>query len=242
MTRRSRHLRPILRLVAAAACLAGGSTGPAAAAEIGDPWWDEAAAEGSAAVEPALGQRPNVQQRMALQRKALAEAALRRELSVVRAIAADLDPAARRQVRAAGEQAVERLAAGGGPVQASIQQQSAEVIQVFVEQTLAQVDPDRAAAYRGEISARAARRRAAALAALVEAIDQEALLTEAERVAVAAGLEDRWQPAWESLALAASRSRITAPRLPPGVAEAARQVLDPERFAAWQERLRPAQP
>lgn len=242
MTSRCRYPGPILRLVAAAACLAGGSASLVAAAEIGDPWWDQAAAEGSAAVEPALGQRPNVQERMALQRKGLAEAALRRELSVVRAIAPDLAPAARRQVRAAGEQAVERLAAGGGPVQASIQQQSATVIQAFVERTLAAVDPDLAAAYRGEITARAGRRRAAALAVLIEAIDQEALLTEAERVAVAASLEDHWQPAWESLALAASRSRITAPRLPPGVAEAARQVLAAERFAAWQEGLWPAQP
>ncbi len=242
MTSPSRHLGPIVRLVVAAACLAGGSTGPAAAAEIGDPWWDEAAAPRSSAVEPALGQRPNVQERMALQRQALAEAALQRELSVVRAIAADLDPAARRQVLTAGDQAVERLAAGGGPLQASIQQQSAQVIQAFLERTLRAVDPQRAAAYRGEVSARAARRRVAALAVLVEAVDQEALLTEPERAALAAGLEERWQPDWESLALAASRSRITAARLPPGVAEAARQVLSPERFAAWQERLRPAQP
>jgi len=212
-----------------------------AAAAISDPWWDQRATEASDP-KPAQLQRPSVPERMAVQRKGVAEAALQRELSVVRAVAPDLDPAVRREVLMAGERAVERLAAGGVPTPGSVQQSSPQEIQSFLERALLSIDRDRADAYRAEITARAARRRQAALAVLVEAVDQEALLTEPERAALAAGLEERWQPAWENLALAASRSRITAARLPPGVAEAAQRSLSPERFAAWQERLRPAQP
>jgi hypothetical protein len=63
-----------------------------------------------------------------------------------------------------------------------------------------------------------------------------------DMVRLAAGLDRNWQPAWEQLALAAARSRVTSARLPAGVAEAARLALPPKTFAAWQERLRLAQP
>jgi hypothetical protein len=210
-----------------------------AAAAISDPWWDQRATE-AADPKPAPLPRDSAAERMAMQRQGVAEAALRRELSVVRAIASDLDPAARRELFTAGEQAVERLAARRAL--SSIQPLATQEIQSVLEPVLRSIDRDRAAAYRAEIAARAARRRQAALAVLVEAVDQEALLTEPERAALAAGLEERWQSDWENLALAASRARITAARLPPGVADAARRSLSPERFAAWQERLRLGQP
>ncbi len=239
------------------ACCLGGVS----ANVIGDPWWDEVApatAEAEpkdAAAEPVLQAR----QRSVIQRREMALVVLRRELSVVRAACPSLSLEDRRAILTASLLAVEEVATsepvagqnqrvvgrpgvvvrvqvGGARVK---QHDAARPVEEAVAKAVAEVAPAaEAESYRRELAARMNRRKAAAVAVLVEAVDQTAMLDDVQREALAAALNKNWQPFWEQSVTDAGRSRFTAARLPPGVAAVVADVLGQDAFNTWQERLR----
>jgi hypothetical protein len=235
---------------------------------IGDPWWDEAVAETAqndpadeeveepAAAEAAM---PQAAGRNRIHRRDGTMNILRRELSVVRATCPSLSLEGRRAIVRAGLLAVEQIPRAGvvadripAPRQVApgvvlrVQvggrakpSDAAQLVESAIERAVAEgATPDEAQAYRRELEARAERRRAAAVAVLVEAVDQTAMLDDEQRQRLAAALDTKWQPFWDQGALHAGHARMTAARLPPGVAAVVADVLDPEEFKAWQERLR----
>lgn len=196
-----------------------------------DPWWGDAAGQ-PADARPRPAQP--AQARLATVRRGRGLQSLQRELSVIRAIEPSLDPPTRAKILAAGRKAVEDQASGTIPLVGGVE--------AALERVLGQVvGPASAAAYRGELEARAARRKAAAIAVLVESIDRDALLDHAGRAALAAALRERWQPEWETVVAAAQRQRIGESRLPAGVTEAAAIALDGDTWAAWRRRVREAE-
>lgn len=220
--------------------LAAGPAGPPlppgpAARAIGDPWWDQAGDERTAAAAepPAPAQdraRWQAQARLAEVRRNRGLQILRLELSRVRASCPELDAAARTQLLAAGREAVEGQAAGRTPLVGGVE--------VALEQALRdRVGTAAAAAYRAELDARAARRREAAVAVLVEAIDRDAVLDAGSRQRLVAALRQEWRPDWEAVVATAGRRRTVEPSLPAGVADAAAEALDDETFAAWRKRI-----
>lgn len=231
---------------------------------IGDPWWDDALAESSnagrgddKAADPAaaVAAVPQPAGRERIQRRDGTMNILRRELSVVRATCPSLSLAERRLIVRAGLLAVDQMPRAGAE---AVPQQVAPgvVLRVHVGERAKPSDaaravenaigravaeeasPDEAQAYRRELEARGERRREAAVAVLVEAVDQTAILDDGQRQRLAAALNARWQPFWEQGAMQAASVRMTGARLPPGVAAVVADVLNPEEFKAWQERLR----
>lgn len=193
-----------------------------------DPWWTAGdAAAAAAAAPPAAGQPAQV--RLAHARRTRAEGVLARELSRVREACPTLDPAQRAAVLAAGRALVEDQAAGRAPL--------AGGVETALEQALEEAaGPDVAVGYAEEVASRVARRKAAAIAVIVEAVDRDALLDADQRRAVAATLTQRWRPEWESVAATAVRQRVTFARLPPGVPDAVAAALDPDTVTAWRAR------
>ncbi len=207
---------------------------PAAVPAGGDPWWTAGDGEAAApaAQPPAAPQAPGAQPaqaRLAQARRSRAENLLARELSRVREACPGLDPAQREAVLAAGRALVEDQAAGRAPL--------ANGVETLLEQALEEAaGPDVAVGYAEEVASRVARRKAAAIAVIVEAVDRDALLDDEQRRAVTATLAQRWRPEWESVAATALRQRVTFARLPPGVPDAVAAALDPETVAAWRAR------
>jgi len=225
-----------------------------AADAIGDPWWDDCAppaAEERPAEEPAdKGLRCLHDAR----RKA-AMNFMRRDLSLLRGACPSLSVAQRAKVVAAGRLAIDQLAMDGARAAAEQRPEAPGVVvknqggsrmaeaQATVGVALATAlqevaSADQVKAYERDLAARAERRRAAALAVLVNTIDQTAMLDVAKREALAIALEKNWQPFWEQAALQTGQTRMTGARLPPGVAAVVADVLGREAFHAWQERLR----
>jgi hypothetical protein len=222
-----------------------------AAQSIGDPWWDDAKPDAARELRPSgQGQQPSRQTQRAM-------AILRRELSLVRAACPSLSPDARAAILSAALEGVGKAAATK-PVAAPAPQIVAPgaVVQIqaggslrhpdiapVVEEAVAKAvarsaRPDEAEAFSHEVAARATRRREAAVAILVEAVDQTALLDESQRQTLARALDKNWQPLWERLAIQAGQSRVTGRQLPPGVAAVVADVLGRDQFNTWQERLR----
>jgi len=198
----------------------------------GDPWWtagDDAARAAAAPAAPQAAVVQPAQVRLAQARRTRAESVLVRELSRVREACPGLEPAQRATVLAAGRALVEDQAAGRSPL--------AGGAETVLEQALEEVaGPDVAVVYAEEVASRVARRKAAAIAVLVEAIDRDALLDDDQRRAVATTLTQRWRPEWESVAATALRQRVTFARLPPGVPDVVASALDPDTGAAWRAR------
>ena len=200
----------------------------------GDPWWTDGddAAGAAGAPAPAAPQAAVVQPaqvRLAQARRTRAESVLVRELSRVREACPGLEPAQRAAVLAAGRALVEDQAAGRSPL--------AGGVETVLEQALEEAaGPDVAVVYAEEVASRVARRKAAAVAVIVEAVDRDALLDDDQRRAVAAKLNQRWRPEWESVAATALRQRVTFARLPPGVPDVVAAALDPDTVAAWRAR------
>jgi hypothetical protein len=218
-------------------------TGAPEEATIGDPWWDEAAPAVRPAAERAAGgvaqpkdpAHRQAQGRLAGVRRSRGMQLLKRELSLVRASCPSLTPTARERIVAAGLAVVESQAVGRTPLANGVE---AELGRVLEEAA----GPAAAAAYQRELDARAARKRAAAIAVLVAAIDADAELPAEQRRAVTAALRREWRPEWESVLATAQRQRVAQDRLPQGVVGVAAAVLDEETFAAWQKRVGEAVP
>lgn len=206
----------------------------AADSAIGDPWWDDVAAPApaGAANDGPPPVRNIAQQRLAAQRRGQSMEVLRRELSLVRATCPELEPEARATILAAGRAAAEdRAVIGGQTVEAAVHRAVQAV-----------ADGPEAAAHRREVSARGHRRRAAAAAVLVEAIDRDVLFDGGTRRELATALEAAWSPAWDQLAALAGRQRLSGGRLPAGVEGVVASVLDAKSYAAWRERRAPIKP
>ncbi|MFM7135575.1 MAG: hypothetical protein ACKO1M_00695 [Planctomycetota bacterium] len=192
----------------------------AGGAPAGDPWWGECAAAAAPPVEPQAQAGQPAQFRLAQARRARAESMLVRELSRVREACPELQPAQRAAVLKAGRAAVEDQAAGRSPLANGVEQ--------VLEQALEEAaGPEVAVVYAEEVASRVARRKAAAIAVIVETVDRDAWLDDDQRQALVAAMAQRWRPEWEGVAATALRQRITFARLPVGVADAVAAALDP---------------
>ena len=198
----------------------------------GDPWWTAAAAPPPAAAPPDAAQMRAIQPaqlRLVQARRTRAETLLVRELSRVREACPELEPAHRAAVLAVGRAMVEEQAAGRSPLTSGLE--------TALERALEEVaGAEVAVVYAEEVASRVARRKAAAIAVLVEVVDRDALLADDQRQALAAMLGQRWRPEWESVASTSLRQRITFARLPSGVPDAVAAALDPDTVAAWRAR------
>lgn len=209
--------------------LQGGGAAPMVGPPVApDPWWgDRDEATGPAEGPPAA--QPPPQARLAEARRARAQAALARELSLVREACPGLDPKQRAAVLEVARTMVDQQAAGRLPLAGGMDTALTQAVERAA-------GPEEAAAHAAELAARAARRRAAAIAVIVEVVDRDELLVAAERQAVAAALAERWRPEWESVAATAARQRVTFARLPAGIAETIETAVDAETMAAWRAR------
>jgi hypothetical protein len=242
-----RHVVASVALVAAGVACIAGDTAYAQVGDrsIGDPWWDEAVAP----VQDAEAQNP-------VARRDGGMTILRRELSLVRATCPSLSRDARRSVVEAGlvgveqgsRRVVDRIPV---PVQQQVapgvalriqvngeakQSGAVQSVENAVAKKVAEVaSADESKAYRRELAARAERRRSAAIAVIIDTVDQTAMLDEDQRNKLSAALEKKWQPFWDQAAL---QPGSTSARLPPGVSAVVAEVLSPEDFNRWQERLR----
>jgi hypothetical protein len=222
-----------------------------AARLIGDPWWDDANPH------RAEERRPPGQVQVQSRNAQRGLTILRRELSLVRATCPSLAPDARGAVLTAGVQSFSKaetakpaaapalkVVAPGGVVRMQVggsvrQPDVTPVVEAAVAKAVADhATPEEAKAFAREVTARGARRREAVVAILVEAVDQTALLDEGQRQALARALDKNWQPLWERLVFQVGQPRITGRQLPPGVAAVVADVLGPDAFTIWQERLR----
>lgn len=209
---------------------AGGDRPVEAAAEtaIGDPWWDDANDEPVAMAPPAAAGR-SAQARLTAVRRSRGLQILRRELSRVRAACPNLDPTTRAAILAAGREAVEGQAAGRLPLVDGVE----AALELALQDRAGAVA---AKAYRAELEASAVRRRAAALAVLVEAIDRDAVLDDEARRRLADTLRRAWRPEWETVVTSAARRPLVGLSLPAGVVDAAATALDAETVAGWRQR------
>ncbi|MFM8414715.1 MAG: hypothetical protein ACKOCX_08325 [Planctomycetota bacterium] len=222
--------------VAADELVEGNAVAEGNAAAIGDPWWDDA--PGSVPEPPAADPPPadgrararqQAQARLADVRRSRGTQILKRELSLVRAACPTLEPAARARILAAGREAVAGQAAGRTPL--------VDGVEHALEEALRQQAGSAAAdAYRAERDARVARRRATAIAVLVEAIDRDALLDADGRAALREAFAGNWRPEWDAAVTSPLRQRSGDIRLPDGVVEVAAAVLDDDTFTAWRHR------
>lgn len=208
---------------------------------IGDPWWDEAAgqpAAPSAAAEPVPADHGDQLRRLAReqaqqQRRVPLMTELRRELSVVRATCPSLEPAARARIVAAGraEVAASVAAARAGRLGPAI----AEAVRR--EATSAE-----AAAYGRHEQERAGRRRAAAIAVVVAAVDREVWLDEPQRRTLSEAIAKAWGPAWEVLVVGPPGRMITAANVPGELEACLLEAAGPEAVADWRRSLAEARP
>jgi hypothetical protein len=200
---------------------------------IGDPWWDQAGGEPAAVAEPAADVqergRRQAQARLTAVRRSRGMQILRLELSRVRAACPELAVAARTKLVAAGREAVEGQAAGRTPLVGGVE--------LALEQALQEHAGSLAAkAYTLQLEACAARRQQAALAVLVEVIDQDAVLDDEARQRLADALRQHWRPEWEAVVTTAARRRLGVSSLPAGVADATAAALDADAFTVWRRR------
>lgn len=252
----------IMRMVAALMTfLTAGVAGPltCVAESIGDPWWDDVM-PADAEAEPRLQAQPGERAQQGIDRQRRQAAAmniLRRELSLVRGACPSLSVDQRSTIVRAGLQAIDEPKAPGqavvgpkgvdgaaGGIQVEVQARDrvpampGMVVDAVAKAVGKVASAEEIEAYHREIAARAARRQAAALAILVDVIDQTAMLDPAKRDELAVALEKNWQPFWEQAALHIGQSPNSVTHLPPGVAAVAAEVLGPEAFEVWQARLR----
>ena len=197
--------------------------------EIGDPWWDDVESgrvgqerdrdqARDAGPDAGDGRRPHEQmrRRTARQRGQAAMNALRGDLSLVRQTSPALDTTARAEILAAGRRAVDEISA------APFTTPRTHVRDSLSTALEAQAGAGAVASWKREIDQRSERRHRAAIAVIVEAVDQSHGLDDCQRAAVAEGLVQGWQNSWEMVLRHAQRPGRS---LPSGVANCVAQAL-----------------
>jgi hypothetical protein len=165
---------------------------------------------------------------------------LRSELELVRKTCGSLPVEARKQIMAAGEEAValtaRRYVEGKLTKPGSPCDRAAGTIQNAVAKAVkAHADPQEYAAYQREREARTARRQRSARILIVSRIDEELILSQAQRAAIEADLEARWEETWAG-ELDGNDTFIGGKRLAPGFAEACiASHLDEAQLATWRQ-------
>ncbi len=166
------------------------------------------AAEGKAAAEaeadPRAAARRQREQQIAQQAKQMEQffqPPLQAELELVRRTCGSLAPAARRQVVAAGGEAVQssakRFAAQQFGERGKTRFDPRESIHEAVAAAVKpHAKPEEFAAFEREHAARQLRRERAARLLMIVKLDQELELSSAQRQAIEADLEKRWQAGW----------------------------------------------
>lgn len=199
-------------------------------ADIGDPWWDDAAPrpapdasarpaglDSAATAEVARSRTEQLRLRVGRQRRQAAMKGLRNDLSLLRETSPALDVTARAEILAAGRRAVDEVA------NVDLKVPPAHVRATLEAAIAAHAGSEMVAAWNREIDKRAERRRRAAIAVILEAVDHSNCLDAERRAAVSAALAKGWQDSWT---LALSQAQRPGRGLPPGVAECVAAALD----------------
>jgi hypothetical protein len=194
----------------------------------------------AAAAEPAVGPQRVVNQQVVQARNAF-QAAAHAELELVRSICGRLPKQSRPAVAAAAAEGLERAAAD------FVKRQSAgrsgkrfDARQYVHDAVLPVLEPlvseEELAAYRREHAARLARRARTARLQILDQLATTLDLSAAQAEAIAADLEDRWQPDWVAELEARRGLTVNGLRSPPDFAsEAITPHLDERQRLAWDE-------
>jgi len=154
-----------------------------------------------AAKQAALNQRQQQIDQQAKQMEQFFNPPLQAELELVRRSCGSLEPAARKAIVAAGNEAVKatskQFAAWQFGDRGKKRFDAREMIHTAVAAAVKpHAKPEEFAAYEQEHAARTARRERAARTLIVTKVDQQLELSAAQRDAIAADLEKRWQAGW----------------------------------------------
>lgn len=225
---------------------------------IGDPWWDEAEAEGPVAdpddalveadVEVDDDADPRV--RMQAQLRAHAEmlrqqfeqeglAILRRELSIVRQTCPSLERQQRALVLQAGRQAIVRLVndqldTAIGRRRGRQADMNAAIGDALRAAVTANAAAEESAAYAAERGLRQERVRRATIAAIVADVDRDAFLDDGEREALAEALAEAYRERWRPAVVALQQGIDgNGGGLLPGVERCVEKAIGRERKAEW---------
>ena len=154
-----------------------------------------------AAKQAALNQRQQQIDQQAKQMEQFFNPPLQAELELVRRSCGSLEPAARKAIVAAGNEAVKatskQFAAWQFGDRGKKRFDAREMIHTAVAAAVKpHAKPEEFAAYEKVHAARMARRERAARTLIVTKVDQQLELSAAQRDAIAADLEKRWQAGW----------------------------------------------
>lgn len=156
-----------------------------------------------AAVRAAADQRKQQIEQQAVQMEQFFQGPLQAELELVRRTCGSLEPPARKAIAAAGKDAVKATSRQFAAWQFGEERQRKQRFDVRETMHAAvaaavkpHAKPEEFAAYEREHAARQARRERAARALIVAKLDQQLELAVAQRDAIKADLEKRWEASW----------------------------------------------
>lgn len=191
-------------------------------------------------------QRQQIEQH-AKQLERMFQPVLNGELELIRRCCGSLDPAARRQILAAGREAVTTVARGfterqfNGRLGRDDFDPRGET-RIRLEKALEPLaDPAEFAAYRAEGERREARRAEAARMSILARVDRQLDLSADQRRAIEADLARSWRPQWAREL--GNRGDMRINDYPPAPDEAADAIvphLAPDQVAAWEAWCRAA--
>jgi len=191
-------------------------------------------------------QRQQIEQH-AKQLERMFQPVLNSELELIRRCCGGLDSAARRQIMAAGREAVTAAARGFTERQFNGQlgrddfdprRETRSRLEKALEPL---ADPAEFAAYRAEVERREARRAEAARLAILARVDRQLDLSGGQRRKIEAELARSWQPKWTGEL--GNRGDMRVNDYPPAPDDAAAAIvphLAPDQVAAWEAWCRAA--
>jgi hypothetical protein len=204
---------------------------------IGDPWWDEAAADAPAAAAKPDGPEAN-DLHAAVRSHGLA--ILGRQLSIVRQTCPSLEKQQRGNVLEVGrglvDTFVEEQTQKKRPTTGALSLDLENRIRQALRDTLrANASDAEAAAYEAEQGLRVEREKQAVVAAIVADVDREAWLDDAEREALAEALVESYRKRWQSPASEAMTRGVPVSNETelPGVEQCVEKALGTERKTRW---------
>ena len=155
----------------------------------------------AAAVRAAADQRQQQIEQQAVQMEQFFQGPLQAELELVRRTCGSLEPPARKAIAAAGKDAVKATSRQFAAWQFGDQRKQRFDVRATMHAAVAaavkpHAKPEEFAAYERAHAARQARRERAARTLIVAKLDQQLELSVAQRDAITAELEKRWEPNW----------------------------------------------
>jgi hypothetical protein len=202
-----------------------------------------AACAGAAADEQqpaAMKLRRPQHQEQARQMEQMLQPALHAELEFIRRVCGELDPDAKRAIKAAAEEAIREAAAAFATQELRPRRRSAELRSILADKLGGVVErhvpADVAAEWRRELDARRERQAETARLLVVARLDPVLELTAEQRDAILADLRSRWDDEWLCGLNDTGNISVNGRRLAPDYAAAAIVPhLDDRQRRAWDE-------